>query len=594
MIDNLTVVIPWDRKNRSWLDIALRSLPEGVPFVICPNDSKAEMTEQLNAAFAEIETDYVFIMGADDALDEDCLRNLCEAIGTADVAYPSLVDYDIYSQNAIRRTKDDPEAWALVEAKAAEAGLDLDLIAGGEIREEMVLPAEPPSLWNLQDVNYLPGAFLAKTSLLREIPQPDLLLEDWAWHFKAMLSGARYVPVRSAHYLYRARHDSLTNRIEQTVKEDFGGNFGPIRQMVREYAYGSVFDDDESDVTGRVPLAATFQVSASEAQAYLRAILPARYLPGAVRCAAFDATGQIDKSPTTILLHPGVRAEEYMLPLLRKQGKRVLVDVDDDYLSPSLVPWLRKTNMEKVAQVWVDNQAAHRRVVAAADGVICASAVLAEKYAKVNPNVIVIPNTVDEADWELPLKIEDGEIRVGWAAASQHAPDAYLVEPAMRWASQQPGVRVCMIGLDPEWDFDYTHYGYTRSVQHYRDVLSVLDVGLAPLHPSRMNDGKSDLKWMDYTMAGALTIASREAPYASIRHGEDGLVAKTPKQFLRNLQAALDDPEGTMRMIRAARERVLMERSAWRYRDVYLAACGVEAYPIRPVVAGFSQAKVAA
>lgn len=583
MIENLTVVIPWlrDKKTMSWLEQAVRSLPDGIPLVICPNDSKAEMCEQLNQAFQDVETDYVFIMGADDALDEDCLQFLCEAIGTADVAYPSLADYDIYSQNRIRRTRLDDEHWPAVRDAAAEAGIDLDEIAPGDEQvQELVLPAEPPSLWNLQDVNYLPGAFLATTEILRRIPQPDLLVEDWAWHFKAMASGARYVPVRDALYLYRARHDSLTNRIEKTLTEEFGGSAWPIRATIREFVYGDLFPD--SDPTSRVPLAATFQVSASETQSYVRALLPARYLPGSVRNTTFDR-GNLDQTPTTILLHPGVRAEEHMLPVLREQGKRVLVDVDDDYLSPSLVAWLRKTNAPKIADVWAANQPAHRRVVEAADGVICATAVLAEKYAKHNQNVIVIPNTVDARDWELPMRIEDGIIRIGWAAAAQHTPDAYLVEPALRWASEQPGVRVCLIGMDPGFDFDYTHYGFTRSVQHYRDLISILDIGLAPLHRSRMNDGKSDLKWLDYTMGGALTIASDEAAYASIRDGDDGLVARTPKQFLDALKSALDDPEGTMRMITQARERVLTERAAWRYRDIYLAACGVEPYEIRPI-----------
>jgi hypothetical protein len=262
--------------------------------------------------------------------------------------------------------------------------------------------------------------------------------------------------------------------------------------------------------------------------------------------------------------------------------RRILVDVDDDYLSPSLIGWIRKFASSELADSWVRNQPAHRAICREADAIICATPVLAYQYAKVNRNVIVIPNTVDEADWAEPMRIDDGQIRVGCALAANHKPDFYLVEEAMRWASEQPGVRVCMIGLDPEWDFAYTHYPYTRSMQHYRDLISILDIGLAPLHASRMNDGKSDLKWLDYTMAGVATIASKQPAFATIKHGVTGLVARTPREFLKNLQAALDDPEHTMRMIGAARYQILHERAAWRYRDVYLNACGVEPYPLRP------------
>lgn len=579
----LTVVIPWDKRNPGWLKIAMESLPDGIPYVLCPNDSKAEMTQQLNDAFATIETRYVFIMGADDSLAPDCLRVLAESIGTADVAYPTLADYDIYSQNRIRESRLDPEHGPTVIAAAKAAGLDLDEIApGDELENEIVLEAEPAAFWNLQDMNHMPGAFLARTQILRDIPQVDLLLEDWAWHFKALSLGAKYVPCKHALYLYRARHDSLSNKIEQAVAET-GGNYGPIRWAIRESVYGDLFaDDPDVDATGRVPLAATFQVSASEAQAYLRGVLPARYLPGAAHLNVVDRR-DVDKTPAVILGHPGAKAEEILVPMYREQGKRIIVDVDDDYLSPSLVGWLRKCGATAIADSWVENQPAHRRVVRDADAIICSTAPLAYQYAKLNPNVVVIPNMIDPADWEAPLRIDDGIIRVGWAAAAQHTPDSYLVEPALRWASEQPGVMVCMIGMDPGFDFEYRHYPYTRSLQHYRDLISILDVGLAPLHNSRMNDGKSDLKWLDYTMAGALTIASAQPPYASIRSGVNGLLAKTQRQFREHLKFALDDPEATMEMIGNARSQVFAERHARLMRNAYFATIGVEPYAIRPV-----------
>jgi hypothetical protein len=277
------VLIVLDLSDRAGLGfLALESLPEGIPFVLCPNDSKEEMAEKLNDAFHnKVETDYVFIMGADDALDPDCLRFLCESIGTADVAYPTLVDYDIYSQNRIRRTRKDPEQWPRLKAEADAAGLNLDEIApGDEPQDETVLEAEPPAMWGLQDMNFLPGAFLAKTETLRRFPQPELLVEDWAWHFHAMMRGVRYVPVRDAKYLYRLRHDSLTNRIDEAVAKAYDGDKGPIRRAVRRYVWQDIYTAEGDDPEGRVPIAASFQVSSSETQAFVRAVLPARYLPG--------------------------------------------------------------------------------------------------------------------------------------------------------------------------------------------------------------------------------------------------------------------------------------------------------------------------
>jgi hypothetical protein len=144
-----------------------------------------------------------------------------------------------------------------------------------------------------------------------------------------------------------------------------------------------------------------------------------------------------------------------------------------------------------------------------------------------------------------------------------------------------------MIGLDPEWDFAYTHYPYTRSMQHYRDLISILDIGLAPLHASRMNDGKSDLKWLDYTMAGVATIASKQPAFATIKHGVTGLVARTPR-VPPSLQAALDD-RSTRWMIGAARHRLAERRVA--LPQIYLLACralsaAADAAPVLPTRCG--------
>jgi hypothetical protein len=579
-VKNVTVVIPWDKRNPRWLEQAVRSLPPELPYVICPNDSKTEMAEQLNQAFAEATTDYCFLMNADDVLGPDCLQMLAEAIGTADVAYPSLHDYDRYHRNLMRDLLDEiPDVAAAV---ADEYGIDREKL--GTKREwDVRLGAEPPSFWNLQDINHLPGVYLARTELLREIPQTSVLVEDWAWHFKAMAFGARYVPVRDAKYLYRRTENSLSDRIDQAVGDN-PENHAAIKWSIRESVYSTLFaGDPEAKPIGRVPIAATFYASASETQAYVRSVMPARYLPGTVRHWTWDEP-DMDRSKAVILQHPGRRALEVLMPHARKQGKRIVVDVDDDYISPTLVGEARKAGMDKIADQWTTEQPAHKQVVREADTIICSTPALAYRYEKLNPNTVVIPNMADPRDWAEPMRIDDGIIRVGWFAGMQHGPDAHLVEGALRWASEQPGVLVCVAGVQPDWDFDYVQYQYTRSLQGYRDLCSILDIGLAPLVGSRMNDGKSDLKWLDYTMAGALTIASDRPAYATIEHEKTGLLARNASQFKHALKRALDDPEMTMELIGNARQYVFEERGPARWRSVYLAACGVKPYPIRPVM----------
>src|SRR5207245_10465981 len=76
------------------------------------------------------------------------------------------------------------------------------------------------------------------------------------------------------------------------------------------------------------------------------------------------------------------------------------------------------------------------------------------------------------------------------------------------------------------------------------------------------NRAKSELHWLEYTLAGAATIAGRTAlpgPYDVIRPGIDGLLAATPAEWLANLRALAGSAALRAELVGRARERVLAE-----------------------------------
>jgi hypothetical protein len=186
----------------------------------------------------------------------------------------------------------------------------------------------------------------------------------------------------------------------------------------------------------------------------------------------------------------------------------VYVDVDDNYAEADGFDNYNEVKAE-----------AHRELVREADGVICASANLADYYADLNENVHFIPNSVDLKEWEF-RRTESRYLRVGWSAGTTHHHDAPLVEPAMRWASETEGCQAVVVGVDPGWDFEYMHYPWLPLEAYWR-LLDTFTIGLAPLlQDSKLNFYRSDLKWLDYSMAGALTVASDKPAYNP--HGEGG------------------------------------------------------------------------
>jgi glycosyltransferase involved in cell wall biosynthesis len=326
-------------------------------------------------------------------------------------------------------------------------------------------------------------------------------------------------------------------------------------------------------------LLATFYGQASRGVGYVRGVLPAKHLPGIYR-STVEGKDDVIPPPVAVWLHPAGMQREF-IEEHRAQGRKFVVDVDDDYISPAFDKTIRSWGLNTVADQWSpEERAGHRQLVREADAVICATPYLADRYAELNENVHVCLNTVDPADWAPPPRRDPTTpLRIGWAAGKQHWPDAELIEPALRWASKQRGVEVVVIGVEPDFDFDYVHVPFTPTLQTYRDWLGVLDIGLAPVKGGAMNDAKSDLKMLEYTMAGALTIASCRPAYVStIRHGETGVLAKSPREFLHYVQEAVRDEDTRLALVRNAARYVASCRLASQNADAYrsvLATIGV-------------------
>ena len=88
------------------------------------------------------------------------------------------------------------------------------------------------------------------------------------------------------------------------------------------------------------------------------------------------------------------------------------------------------------------------------------------------------------------------------------------------------------------------------------------DIGLAPLVGDRFDQAKSELHWLEYSMAGAATVATRipnGGPFDPIRHGVDGLVVDRPSDWFDALRELVGSRSLREDLAGRARERVLAE-----------------------------------
>ena len=118
---------------------------------------------------------------------------------------------------------------------------------------------------------------------------------------------------------------------------------------------------------------------------------------------------------------------------------------------------------------------------------------------------------------------------------------------------------------------------YRRSVPEFAAALAAThpDIGLAPLEESPFAQAKSELHWLELSVSGAATVASRleggECPYSMIRHGVDGMLVAGDAEWRRSLGELAGSRDLRSEIAGRARERVLAEYQA-RDRAVEWAA----------------------
>jgi hypothetical protein len=231
----------------------------------------------------------------------------------------------------------------------------------------------------------------------------------------------------------------------------------------------------------------------------------------------------------------------------------------------------------------------YQRLLSAADVVTTTTETLAAHLRRLNPNVVVVPNSVDPEEWTVRPKKDC--LRVGWTGSPTHFADLAVALDAIRELQKKHRFLLVLQGICTEstleelYDVLRARHGKKfwdsplgRSIKHFMAKLSgvryefhpnvplerhpatvcdlALDVGIAPLLDDRFNRHKSCIKYYEYAMSGAITVASHVLPYST----EVPLTAKNNREaWMEKIVTALETDRESMS--RQQREWVLTHRN---------------------------------
>jgi hypothetical protein len=308
--------------------------------------------------------------------------------------------------------------------------------------------------------------------------------------------------------------------------------------------------------------------------------MPAKVLGGQVRhpdstlWAGLDLNEVNEGVAIWQLLCNGARLQ-YVRRML-SHGIPVFTEVDDDYTrwdeSVANADWTAGMPNGPIQS----SVELHRRASSLVEGIIVSTPRLAEVYGELNPNVVVCRNSVDPDDWADPAPRDD-VFRIMWMASASHRVDQRIIGGALEWASRQEGVEVVVVGSAIQ-HLDLVRIPWMNDLADYRATMlrCAPDVGVCPIRDTHFARGKSDLKALEYSMAGAMPVVSKLDPYDPWRPlvGEACLEAQSVEEWFETLRWCVENREEVREMAGRARAHVLASRTIQSEKPAWEAAIG--------------------
>lgn len=263
--------------------------------------------------------------------------------------------------------------------------------------------------------------------------------------------------------------------------------------------------------------------------------------------------------------------------------KKVYYDVDDlvfDTQYTNLIPSLNQLSEHERAQYDEDVEL-RKKILLCCDGAITTTTKLKGELQKLGIPVFMNPNSASMEMVEYSLacgKEHSDKVKIGYFSGSKtHMDDLNMILPVLKEIlSKYPQVELFLTGeLDlPQELMEYQNQITMRGFVNWKDLpnlISKMDINLAPLCDTLFNAAKSEIKWMEAAFVKTCTVASRVGAFQeNIDEDQTGMLCSTTQEWIESLSKLIDNPSERARLAQNAYNDV-MERYITIYNGYKLA-----------------------
>lgn len=247
-----------------------------------------------------------------------------------------------------------------------------------------------------------------------------------------------------------------------------------------------------------------------------------------------------------------------VLKSLKESGKKIIYDSDDaldliDLSNPFYY------NVKKDAGS-VDEVLRHTDHVT-----VSTPAMKRYMSTKTSLPITVIPNTYTPEEWTFPRPIREG-IRIGFSGSATHVKDLIDIIPVIETLQKKYDITFLILGFgQTDYQTWYKEFSFLATEEAKEDLIELdkrlsrikfewvsfvpqeqfpstlinmaLDIGLCPLIDTPFNRCRSACKAMEYTLAGAVALASDLEPYQNDKNSvliKNGEWEETIERFIKD------------------------------------------------------------
>jgi len=286
-----------------------------------------------------------------------------------------------------------------------------------------------------------------------------------------------------------------------------------------------------------------------------------------------------------VVMRRDMREHAALLMAMKDLKKPVVLETDDFvHYVPPYNPGARfYTPGSQASDVWSTAQ------FKIADAVIVTTPGLKKLYRQLHSKIYVCPNMIDPEYWINGYpepKPHPGKVRIGWSGANAHWGDLRILREVMHTIlDKYSQASFHFLGQLPDWWYDLRKkkrvvYHRFKTLSYYPEYFYSLgyDIGVAPLIDNIFNRGKSQIRWMEYSVHKTATVASpvmayKNDPYGKIKHRENILFAKEKEDWIKQISYLIENEAERKRIGDNAYNTVMndysLEKQAHRWVEVY-------------------------